>query len=125
MCGTKMEEYDIIETIDGTIYYKKGTTIIHRLDGPAIEHISGIKSWYLDGERHRLDGPAIEIPDIKKEWFVNGKRHRLDGPAVEVLDKKTIQGWLRKGKCEWWVNGCRLSPEKEKMARLWWENAKR
>lgn len=56
------------------VYYKdKERTIIHREDGPAIEHSSGKKEWGINGARHRENGPAIEHPDGEKEWYINGK----------------------------------------------------
>jgi hypothetical protein len=77
-------------------YYKdKAMTILHREDGPAVEHAGGGKAWYSNGKLHREDGPAIEYADGSKFWFVNGKLHREDGPAVEHSD----------GGKEWYVNG--------------------
>ena len=43
----------------------------HRLDGPAIEHKSGLKLWYVNGKKHRIDGPAIIFKDGSYAWFVN------------------------------------------------------
>ena len=47
---------------------------LHRVDGPAIEYISGTKVWYLNGQLHREDGPAIECADGYKKWWINGKK---------------------------------------------------
>lgn len=116
----KMEEYDIV-TLDNdnsTRYYKKGTEILHRLDGPAlyaynrtewwvndklhriggpaVEWVSGSKEWYINGYPHRIDGPAIELKRIK-EWHVNGKLHRVDGPAIQYANGDYI--WMVNGKC--------------------------
>jgi len=46
----------------------------------------GTKEWYQNGILHRIDGPAVEHFDGTKEWFVNGKLHREDGPAIEHSD---------------------------------------
>ena len=67
---------------------------LHRIDGPAIEMSSGIKSWFLHGKRHRESGPAVEYANGTKEWYVNGECHRDDGPAVEHAN----------GVKEWWLN---------------------
>ena len=89
------EQYTIINTVGDKFYYKdKAKTILHRLDGPAIEWAEGNKAWFVNGKRHRLDGPAIERTSGDKEWYVNGKLHRLDGPAIE---------WTY-GDKEWYVN---------------------
>lgn len=34
---------------------------------------SGIKEWYLNGQRHREDGPAVECSDGDKSWYLNGE----------------------------------------------------
>jgi hypothetical protein len=36
---------------DGSKYWKKGYKL-HRLDGPAVEHPDGRKSWWIDGEHY-------------------------------------------------------------------------
>lgn len=65
------EQY--IDIRNGTkCYYKdKAKTILHRLDGPAIEAADGTKSWYVNNKCHRTDGPAVEMLDGWKYWFVN------------------------------------------------------
>ena len=106
-------EYDIRVDTEGTRYYKKGTYIFHREDGPAIEHFDGDTSWLINGKYHRTDGPAKDwVSDGYKAWFVNGKCHRTDGPAIEYAD----------GDKEWYINGERLSPEKETILNKWWNN---
>jgi len=67
----------------GTIcWYKEGTKIPHREDGPAKEYSNRSKEWYYDGELHRADGPAIDYIDGYKEYWLNGLCHRKDGPAI-------------------------------------------
>lgn len=98
--------------------------LLHREDGPAAEHASGIREWWVNGKRHRLDGPAIEIPNVKKEWWVEDKLHREDGPAIEYYDgtkKWCINGELHRidgpaieratGAKEWFINKKRLNTE--------------
>ena len=55
-----------------TCYYIKGTYILHREDGPAIEYKTGLKEWYIHGKRHRVDGPAQILGDGKLKWCLNG-----------------------------------------------------
>ena len=67
-----MKEY--IKTYsDGTKHYYKDKekTILHRENGPAVEHAGGAKEWYLNDNLHRMDGPAVEFADGRKMWFVN------------------------------------------------------
>jgi hypothetical protein len=54
-------------------WYQNGR--YHRLDGPAIEYVSGEKNWCQYGELHRTDGPAIEYPDGTKLWFIEGRAY--------------------------------------------------
>ena len=91
-------KYTVEVNKDGTHWYKEGTYILHRLDGPAIEFADGYKEWYKDGQRHREDGPAVERANGYKEWCKDGKLHRLDGPAVEGIN----------GYKEWWVDGVKV-----------------
>lgn len=104
-------EYDIeTDYLGDKRYYKKRTNILHREDGPAIES-SMYDSWYINGKRHREDGPAVKYSNGDMTWYINGKYHRMDGPAVDWLHSK-----------EWWVDGKRLSPEKEVILNQWWNN---
>ena len=100
-----MEKYDIREDSGGTIrYYKPGTYILHRTDGPAVEYTDGAKSWYVNGRRHRTDGPAVEYADGTKFWYVDGKHHRLDGPAIEWAD----------GDNSWYIDDIELTEKRFK-----------
>ena len=54
-------------------YYKKGTNIYHRTNGPAVIYSNGLKFWYQNGLSHRLDGPADEYADGRKFWWYKGK----------------------------------------------------
>ena len=74
--------------------YRNAEGQLHRTDGPAYEHSSGTKAWFIDGKRHRIDGPAYEHSSGTKAWYIDGKRHRIDGPAIEWTD----------GSKEWWIN---------------------
>lgn len=82
---------------DGTVRWRNDLGRLHRLDGHAVEYLSGTKCWYQNGYYHRLDGPAIENSDGTKEWWQNDHLHRLDGPAVENAN----------GSKEWHQNGKR------------------
>jgi hypothetical protein len=83
----QQEQYIQINKNGNKIYYKnRAMTILHRLDGPAIECADGGKIWHIEGKRHRLDGPAVEYSGGYKAWYVDGKLHRLDGPAIECAD---------------------------------------
>ncbi len=67
-----MTEVEVIIDNEFIYYYKKGTTILHREDGPASECIGISKAWYIDGKHHREDGPAIILYDGKIFWYLNG-----------------------------------------------------
>ena len=82
-------------------YSDRQMTILHREDGPAVEDVTGYKSFLINGMRHREDGPAVEWECGDKEWWINNKLHREDGPAVEYTN----------GDKAWWINGKRLTEE--------------
>ena len=73
----------------------------HRVDGPAVEHSDGTKSWYLNGERHREDGPAWENVYGTAYWLLNGERHREDGPAIVYSNGDKV----------WYLNGMTYTEE--------------
>lgn len=74
--------------------------MLHRIDGPAVEHPDGTQEWWQYNRLHRDDGPAIEAADGARFWYRLGKRHRVDGPAVIRAD----------GSCQWWVQGRQIAP---------------
>lgn len=89
-------KYTVEVNEKSTRWYKEGTVIYHRLDGPAIEYSDGSRYWYQEGMLHRLDGPAIESADGTKYWYQKAKSHRLDGPAVEWPNGN--KSWYIEGK---------------------------
>jgi hypothetical protein len=95
-----MENYNIVEKDFWKTYYYLNDKL-HRIDGPAIEHINGTKNWYQNGKCHRLDGSAIEGSNGYKAWLQNGLLHRIDGPAKEYVD----------GYKEYWIEGTLYSKE--------------
>jgi hypothetical protein len=102
-----MQEYTVRIDSDGDRrWYKPGTEIRHRLDGPAREYADGTREWWVDDHLHRLDGPAREYADGTREWWVDDHLHRLDGPAFEGED----------GTREWFIEGTELT-EQEFLAR--------
>lgn len=73
-----MKQEPIYIRIDesGNKYYysDRKMTILHRLDGPAIEYATGTKAWCKNGVFHRMFGPAVESANGIKEWWISGKR---------------------------------------------------
>jgi len=93
-----METYTVEIDNEKTVrWYQNGK--LHRIDGPAVEHINGDKFWYSNGRVHRTDGPAMEYANGGKYWYLNGERHRLDGPAFKHSD----------GMKRWYLNDKELS----------------
>ncbi len=115
-----------VEYIDGgtTYWYKEGTNIFHRENGPAVEYADGSKMWYVYGKLHREDGPAVEWAYGIKEWYDHDKRHRENGPAIEFEDghKEWFHHGERhredgpaienaSGRKRWYLNGRKYSKE--------------
>lgn len=75
------------------IEYCNNRNQYHRLDGPAVEYISGeykgYKCWCIDGDVHKEDGPAKIYQDGRKEYWFQGEWHR---------DIKTDKQWFKKVK---------------------------
>jgi len=85
------EQYIWIDTNGTKFYYKdRKMTMLHRLDGPAVEWFNGDKCWWVDGKKHRLDGPAIEHTKGYKFWYVDNKEltekefNDLTAPTLEL-----------------------------------------
>ena len=87
---------------EGTVrYYKPGTDVLHREDGPSVLWNHGTEEWYKEGKLYREDGPAIKSYDGHEFWYINGKLHREDGPAAVYPA----------GLQEWWIDGKQFSRE--------------
>jgi hypothetical protein len=67
-----MIEVEKLIEVNSVCCYIKGTDILHREDGPAIEWSDGSKEWYINGKLHREDGPAATFPEGNVMWFLNG-----------------------------------------------------
>jgi hypothetical protein len=72
---------------NGTKYFNE-QGLLHRTDGPAVEHKDGYKSWYINGQWHREDGPAVEWNDGNKSWYLNGKEYSEQEWEQEVINLK-------------------------------------
>lgn len=84
-----MQKYDVTVDNSGTIcFYKPGTAVYHRLDGPAVEYSNGEKAWYQDGKRHRLDGPAVEYSNGGKFWYIEDKEYTEEEFKAKVSPAK-------------------------------------
>ena len=70
----QQEQYIHIDKNESKWYFKdKAMTVLHRDDGPAIEHSDGSKAWCINGKRHREDGPAVEWANGYKSWYLNNE----------------------------------------------------
>lgn len=127
------DKYDVVKSftsLDKTIkYYKKNTNLnlLHRdeEDGPAIiglycENTKWL-NYFNNGVSHRDNGPCYTALTndivIFQSWRKQGELHRLDGPAMIDYEAKTKQ--------QWWIEGQRLSPEKEKLLNIWYANQRK
>lgn len=102
-----MQEYKMTVDYDGTIrYYKPGTDVLHRIDGPAIVYANGTVEYFIDGKLHRTDGPAVIWSTGYKAWYQDNRLHRIDGPAVEKAN----------GEIGYWIDGKQLTSAQFKNA---------
>jgi hypothetical protein len=125
------EKYDVVKrftSFDKTAYYYKknaNLNLLHRdeEDGPAAINLhysvnTECCQYFANGVSHRNNGPSYTALTndivIFQSWRKQGELHRLDGPAIIDNEAKTKQ--------QWWVEGQRLSPEKEKLLNIWYAN---
>ena len=80
----------------GKKWYLNG--LLHRIDGPAVEWVSGTIEWYQHGARHRLDGPAY-ISNTTTVWYKHNKLHNPNGPAAI---------YPHRGEKFWYIHGKRI-----------------
>jgi hypothetical protein len=45
-----MKNYTKKEIENGSVYYFNSENELHRIDGPAVEYLNGIRTWYLNGK---------------------------------------------------------------------------
>jgi len=107
--------------------------VLHRTDGPAVEHSSGTREYWIMGKRHNFnDEPAsvvVENGRRVQKWYDHDLLHRENNPAVIVVDKSDrpiLHEWYQMGvrhcidgpavihymdgritRSEWWVDGKR------------------
>ena len=74
----------------GTIRYYVDN-VLHREDGPAVEHSNGTKYWYKNGEFHREDGPAIEFFTGLKKWYLNNVYYGVNEDFTNKSWKRFIK----------------------------------
>ena len=87
-----MQKYTVIVDSDNCVFwYKEGTDMYHRENGPAIEYPSGYKVWYQNGKLHRLDGPAKECSDGRRGWYIEGREY-TEAEFKQYTTKDTYDG---------------------------------
>ena len=72
-----IDDKDLDKEIDeyGITYYKKGTLIRHRTNGPAVIYSDGLEFWKQNNVDHRVDGPSRDYyENNEKEWWYKGKK---------------------------------------------------
>ena len=74
----------------GNVYHYNSAGELHRLNGPAVLHVNGVRSWYKNNVRHRIDGPAIEFPDGDACWYINGMRLYEEEQFNEYVKKMKL-----------------------------------
>jgi hypothetical protein len=72
----------------GNKWWKNKQRELHRLDGPAVEYLSGRKEWWENGKLHREDGPAILYKDGGKSWFLDDILYRSKEEYFNSLSDK-------------------------------------
>jgi hypothetical protein len=63
----------------------KGTDLLHREDGPAVEWKNGMKEWWINGKRHRDDGPAVTSSNGAIFRYFNGSHFSTKESWFEAL----------------------------------------
>jgi len=81
----------VLDQDNNKAWYKNGE--YHRVDGPALEYITGTKVWFKDGLKHKEDGPACEYSDGSVYWYLHSKPFNEESKwlaAVRLLKLERI-----------------------------------
>ncbi len=78
------EEY-IVKVYDNgdTLWYNKEEQL-HRLNGPAVKHGDGYKSYWINDKCHNLEGPAIIHPNGEVTYYIEDERYSKKDWEQEV-----------------------------------------
>ena len=80
--------YTVEVITDGTSWYKEGTTILHREDGPARENIGenkGWNEWYINGLEYSESAYKEAIKKLT-ETSCAGKVVEVDGKKYKLVE---------------------------------------
>jgi hypothetical protein len=55
---------------------------------------AGNKEWYLNKTYHRIDGPAIEYIDGIKSWYLNGVKYKNRSEWFKALTAEQQESYL-------------------------------
>ncbi len=89
------DQYIYIDPGGNKFYYSdKAMTVLHRTDGPAVEHANGNKYWYLEGkeysEKEYLAKMNPESSCEGKIIEVDGKKYKLVS-AWEIIPREQMK----------------------------------
>ncbi len=76
----------VVKYFDDYRWYVYG--LIHREDGPAIEHSNGSKKWLINGKFHREDGPAIIWSGGSKSWYLSNAKYTQEAWFEELTPEQ-------------------------------------
>lgn len=77
--------------------------LLHRVDGPAIEHADGTRYWYVNGKRHRTDGPSTEYSNGTKLWYIDDRPYGMNSFNKLIEAVKNMSLVMRLTDDRWWV----------------------
>jgi hypothetical protein len=91
---------------------------LHRDDGPASIHVSGVIMWCQHGKYHRTDGPAIIYADEhgSVEWWLDDNHCSIEG----WRDHVTVDWFLNNVEYTFdeWLEQSDISGEEKVMLKL-------
>lgn len=117
--------HKVVNQYDGavTYYLVKGSTILHRLDGPAIERSNGY-GYYVMGVNYRSDGPCGFFSDQNESKY--RFHYRISPKLTYVTAKEFAKQYMLIHLCEYtfeeekklgWLGGSLKEETKRYMQR--------
>ena len=92
------ESYCVEEEGKNRRWYKKGTSKLHRVTGPALEFANGKEVWYFEGKIHSLSGPAVKDAHGNLFYYKNGKLNGLEADTPAIITRSGSKIWCKDGR---------------------------
>lgn len=65
-------------------YFDDKCSVLHKIDGPAIQFKTGEVHYFVQGMRHNIAGPAVSFNEFHQYW-INDVQYSLEDFNAKIL----------------------------------------